>query len=555
MNKKLSIVNYQLSIFLVAVFFALPLKAQVNIGSDTTPQSFSILELTTSTLKGGLRLPQLTTDEISKLNTAGDDTAHGLVVYNTDTNCLEFWNGAAWISLCNYIFPAPPDPSTVTDDVPPTGFYPYVGAFWKSAQTGERLIRVTRPTTNVYLPLTPNQEAAVDGAWSAQVIAGMDWIVLDTLMTTDRNVGWRTDFTPIEANVANGNDVGFDNSYRVDGASTYVTGTMNASNPKIYFRIGLKGAIDSDAHRYGIVLLKYKDNTMSQRIWIRQGEEADYLMRNSDPVNSGGISERTACKQFSPYNLTANELNKQVGIKGADPNPGVFTQYPSQAGAFFQWATPTNIRFAYDPITTGIPTGITTWDRNSITGFWDSLGDNYETCPPDYRRPNDGSTGASVDGTDIRASEMRQSLWLNPQKNELSAVATESETANNVYGYYADGFFDRRKISAPYGVLGLTASSNPTSVSTGSYQVAHIGSLFYNTATNASLFFPLSGYRNGRITGSGGDLQDAGKGASYWASSRRTNTGDEWQQKQYIGISIMSSDRNSYGYSIRCVKN
>ena len=98
---KLSIVNYQLLIFLIALFFASPLKAQVNIGSNTNPHSFSILELTTSANNhGGLRLPQLTSDSISKLNTAGVDAAQGLVVYNTDTKCLEFWNGKEWISLC-----------------------------------------------------------------------------------------------------------------------------------------------------------------------------------------------------------------------------------------------------------------------------------------------------------------------------------------------------------------------------------------------------------------------------------------------------------------------
>ena len=212
---------YLLTLLVITLFFVLPLKAQVNIGSDTLPHSFSILELTTSIKKGGLRLPQLTTDAISKLNTTGIDAAQGLVVYNADNNCLEFWNGKEWISLCSDIFPAPPDPRTVTDSTPPIGFRPYVGAFWKSTQTGERLIRISRPTidfNNNGAALTTDQQAATDGDWSAQVIAGMDWIVLDTQMTTDQNVGWRTDVTPNEADVANGNDAGFDNSYRVSGA-------------------------------------------------------------------------------------------------------------------------------------------------------------------------------------------------------------------------------------------------------------------------------------------------------------------------------------------------
>jgi len=106
-NKKLSIINCQLLIFLIIVFFALPLKAQVNIGSDTLPHSFSILELTASLKKGGLRMPQLDNAERDALqekfseNTAASEAARGLCIYNIETGCLEFWNGDEWISLCS----------------------------------------------------------------------------------------------------------------------------------------------------------------------------------------------------------------------------------------------------------------------------------------------------------------------------------------------------------------------------------------------------------------------------------------------------------------------
>jgi len=105
--KQQSTVNYSViqllsySIILL-LFFALPLKAQVTVGSQDPPQSFSILELTTKTKDGGLRLPQLTTDERLALNAElkADDDAKGLVIYDTDLDCLEFWNGEGWISLC-----------------------------------------------------------------------------------------------------------------------------------------------------------------------------------------------------------------------------------------------------------------------------------------------------------------------------------------------------------------------------------------------------------------------------------------------------------------------
>lgn len=108
MNKKT--IGYQLStLLLIATLFTMPVKAQVTIGDNSNPHNFSILELTATNQDGGLRMPQLKTEErdgIAKLWTApGTDpdiveAARGLVIYNITTNCMEFWNGATWISLC-----------------------------------------------------------------------------------------------------------------------------------------------------------------------------------------------------------------------------------------------------------------------------------------------------------------------------------------------------------------------------------------------------------------------------------------------------------------------
>ena len=95
-----------LTILITNFFLALPTKAQVAIGENKDPESFSILELITSAKKGGLRLPQLTTDErdtyVTPLLISDPDGAdEGLVIYNVTENCLEFWNGERWISLCD----------------------------------------------------------------------------------------------------------------------------------------------------------------------------------------------------------------------------------------------------------------------------------------------------------------------------------------------------------------------------------------------------------------------------------------------------------------------
>ena len=95
---------------ILLLFFTSPLKAQVTIGSQDPPQPFSILELTTKIKQGGLRLPLLSTVERDNLNLKDlvdpeANAAEGLVIFNTTTNCLEFWNGTKWISKCSDAMP------------------------------------------------------------------------------------------------------------------------------------------------------------------------------------------------------------------------------------------------------------------------------------------------------------------------------------------------------------------------------------------------------------------------------------------------------------------
>jgi len=103
-------------ILLIATLFALPVKAQVKIGENTSPKSFSILELVSK--NSGLRLPQLTTEErdnITLIWTAPNadqsivKAARGLVIYNKTKDCLEFWNSSEWISLCVESSTPPPN--------------------------------------------------------------------------------------------------------------------------------------------------------------------------------------------------------------------------------------------------------------------------------------------------------------------------------------------------------------------------------------------------------------------------------------------------------------
>jgi uncharacterized protein (TIGR02145 family) len=76
-------------------------NAQVTIGEIKDPEAYSILELV-SNGQGGLRMPQLTTEERIALTTEAFESAglaQGLAIFNTDTKCLEFWNGTKWITI------------------------------------------------------------------------------------------------------------------------------------------------------------------------------------------------------------------------------------------------------------------------------------------------------------------------------------------------------------------------------------------------------------------------------------------------------------------------
>lgn len=84
---------------------ALTVRAQVTIGAETAPKSYSILELV-SNGSGGLRLPHMSTAERNQLSDPStfksDADGQGLTIYNTTSGCIEFWNieERQWISLC-----------------------------------------------------------------------------------------------------------------------------------------------------------------------------------------------------------------------------------------------------------------------------------------------------------------------------------------------------------------------------------------------------------------------------------------------------------------------
>ncbi|SMC63130.1 T9SS C-terminal target domain-containing protein [Moheibacter sediminis] len=82
-------------LMILMIIISLNLRAQVGIGTEN-PDPSAMLDVE-STEKGFLP-PRMTTVQRDAIN-SGSFT-EGLVIYNTDIHCLQFWNATEWVSFC-----------------------------------------------------------------------------------------------------------------------------------------------------------------------------------------------------------------------------------------------------------------------------------------------------------------------------------------------------------------------------------------------------------------------------------------------------------------------
>ena len=385
----------------------------------------------------------------------------------------------------------------------------FVGAFWRHNQFGERLIRMTQPT---------------DNAWTA--VATEPWIQL----CNDPDVFNFAAFTnETGAMIVRADTPLLPTVTANQGVSVSGTGTQ------INFRIGIRACDLVPGHnapasaiaapRYGQVIVTHNNNQTVHIIWVRQGEAADYVMHRTVGSNNPDGVARAAARRFSPFNLTVPPLangrpNNALLGTSLDFRGGGFVWYPTQAGAYFTWAGYTFPRLASTP--QGGLAG------PSASGNWGpiaNLGATHETCPPGFRRPNDGHVGNTAttvavgaqDATAILQSEMRQSLFLNPPTGGWGAGNSE----NSAFGFYADGFFDRRAITIF--AENFTPSTEANVVATGTHYIAFRGSLFFNPRSNASVFLPAGGGPN--FDAGPNDVGDAGL---FWSTTQGNTVSSSW---------------------------
>ena len=396
----------------------------------------------------------------------------------------------------------------------PAGITSYAGAFWKKDQTGERVINIAAGGNS--------------GPWSAVVAwydsnwdpAGGDGVVLKLGDSADPNIR------------KSGTKPGDAKDYQVDGKLASVSGSLDVNHP-ILFRIGLTkpfAAYDANSKpaRYAVIVLSYNNGAAKQKIFLRQGEGDDFVMRAGDKSSSGATvaDGRPLAKKFSPYNITDPERNEtnnwnsmtNSGNGIVNKNGGRPVDYPSQGGYFFFG---NRYFFAFHP---NYPT-ISNWPASGALTSWDGTS---ETCPTGYRRPTDGS--ATNTAGLVAGSEIRQSLWQDPQ------AGTASDMKNSLWGHYADGYFDREYSS---GGIASRDSKN----------VAYIGMLFFNPTTNSSLFFPAAGSRQ---PANGWSL-NLGSEGYYWQGTNY-DAANVWQ----LSFRNNHAKQASYGSlgaaSVRCVR-
>lgn len=439
----------------------------------------------------------------------------------------------------------------------------YVGAFWRNDQYGERII--TGQHADYGLP-----DRLV--YWKAEV--GDDpygMVILSSTPSFDPKVG--TD-NPGDAE-----------KYRViPNSQKGEEGSSVEGHNRIYFRIGLKGTNpDPTKPRYATVIVTYMLWGGSEKhfpLYLRQGEEPDFLYANE--------GTRTGSRRFSVYNVTHQsfKFNPGIGVfsTAVTKTTTAHVDFPTQAGAHFQWAKLSNYGVnggtnpldaynnygyrAFNPsfdITPNVSKeqwGSTVYATTHL--LWNNFKNTYEICPPGYRRPNDGAvTAVQANNTSTAAlqSEMRASLLQTPMAgdgNEKLAGKTnyyKPQVLKNglTFGFYADGYFDRRPIKR-YETKGVFG------VSLGNAGAAYWGCLFFNPTNNKSIFFPSAGRRSNQYHDAGTAVFPA---SGYYMTATSapslpglgyTDYSQVWMMEtNFIQLAPIST-KFDVGMSLRCVK-
>ena len=231
-----------------------------------------------------------------------------------------------------------------------------------------------------------------------------------------------------------------------EGAIVDPNTTTVSGKGRVYFRVGWKSTLTNTTA------------TRHARIKVtyKNGAADDYIYcrQGEEPE---GLTLGNTGDPFSVYNLMSD---------------GIQVDYPTQGGLLSQWGRPV----AWPPID-----GINT--TNYPKDVDKTLSLDVNICPVTYAYPNQETIDAL--------------------KGSLSNLSTN-------WGYYADGYFDRRAI-------------NTYRVNYNSTDIAAAGVMLYVPDMLRSVFMPTVGYREGGTT-EAGILKGKGTESGYWSEVNGTNT-------------------------------
>ncbi len=422
------------------------------------------------------------------------------------------------------------------DYLPSTQFseIPWAGIFYSSSQKGERIV-----------------SAQNDGVWTATMeypSGTTEFVLLDPSLSADELI--YTD-TPTDA----------EQFPITSGAQTL------AGEGRIYFRVGLTGT--STTARAARIRLETTSGTYY--IYVKQGQY-DYVMRSSDlaaTINSdgslGSSTPRTSSvvKSISQLPLIypsgvgngGSALSEQYPIKLLTSKTLNEGGLPTQGQQFFCWN-----RYNGTNSTSGSSTYYNSYifhPVNPWTGPITPYPYTSTITPPASYNTAYARDGCPVGYKQPTVDQLRYSLFRNiPAKGTDGnyAMAANTEDRNYQWGYYADGYFDRRK---PRSVESNTGSgivtTPPCAVGSGT-DIAYWGILFYNPTTYTSLFLPATGYRDA----ANGELQMPGLGGFLWTQDSASATSKSGLSFSYIDgnldCRIVGGIHPARAGSFRCVK-
>lgn len=373
---------------------------------------------------------------------------------------------------------------------------PFVGTFHRFDEYGERIITWNNTGSWIAIIEPLNSHRNSDGSGGYADYAD---VVFDRYVSPAQEAGILYTHNPGNAEDYLVTDMK-DQLVTIDGIQTRAL----MGNGKVYMRVGWKkiGArVGGPMNRYAkiTILDQINDRNTSKVLgvlFIRKGEDPDYLMRKEDPIAGNDYAgSRNDVLRFSPYDVTSpysNEIKQNyfdypfIGSGGA-----TFVKYPSQGGSYFKWGSGRGISL----YTQTLPYGYFSGSNNAPTpARWSGA---VDVCPAGYRIPaydNRSELLANYDFpnpySSLEGLEMVQSMYVKPEQDRSYSPYDwrkmmpypQNQSENWMFGYYADGYFDR-------GPITLSPSAYVSYAGGEGYD----GLLVFNPYSLSSLFFPATG--------------------------------------------------------------